>query len=310
MVAMLRQWIGDRRRRDRHPALPDRAWFDDVDAAAQVDQRASNDAEHQLLRSWVRDGYAIIEGLVPERLIDEMVTDLDAVFDAPAVDLDRLVVNDLELDGHRRPTTTVAELRRLDRSDRLAARDGSSWRIHGFFEHSSAADRIRELPDLRRVASLVLGVESHAHYSINFHNGSTQALHEDSAVFHLGVPNLICGAWIACEDIDDRSGPLVYLPGSHRRPAFSGFTDYPVTNLRTADAATSVAYQQHVDEAATQYEQQRFLARKGDVLLWHGMLVHGGSPILEPGRTRRSYVLHYIPAGVDVADRVIGPTNW
>ncbi len=292
----------------RATTLPSEAWFDRPDAELQIGDRAASDDDRRVLESWVRNGYAIVEGLVPHDLVDAMVGDLDAVFaEGPAGEL---VVNDLVIDGHHRPTTSSSALRALDRAERLEARDGSSWRIHGFYEHSPAADRIRELPGMRRVASLILGADSHAHYSINFHNGSTQALHEDSAVFHLGVPNLICGAWIACEDIEEGAGPLVYHPGTHRRAMFDGFTDYPMTNLRTVDSATSAAYQQHVDRAAERSEPRHFLARKGDVLFWHGMLIHGGSPITRPGSTRRSYVLHYIPAGADVADQVIGLTNW
>ena len=83
-----------------------------------------------------------------------------------------------------------------------------------------------------------------------------------------------------------------------------------MTNLRTADGTTSSAYQHHVDSAADGHDRRTFLARKGDALFWHGMLIHGGSPITTPGLTRQSYVIHFIPAGADVADQVVGPTNW
>ncbi len=36
-----------------------------------------------------------------------------------------------------------------------------------------------------------------------------------------------------------------------------------------------------------------FCPRKGDVLIWHGNLSHAGSPIVDPGRTRKSYVTHF-----------------
>lgn len=37
----------------------------------------------------------------------------------------------------------------------------------------------------------------------------------------------------------------------------------------------------------------RFLAKKGDVFIWHAHLLHGGGPILDDSRTRKSYVFHY-----------------
>jgi hypothetical protein len=36
-----------------------------------------------------------------------------------------------------------------------------------------------------------------------------------------------------------------------------------------------------------------FQARKGDVFIWNAQLLHGGSAIAQPGRTRRSVVFHY-----------------
>lgn len=291
------------------PALPEIAWFDEPDALEQVALRAATDADRAILTSWVRNGYAIVEDVVPHDVIDAMVDDLDAMFSAdhrfPGV-----VLHDLVLpDGHR-AQTEHGDLLGHERVERLAIRDRSNWRVHGFFDHSPAADAVREHPELRRIASLILGIDSRAPYSINFHNGSTQALHQDSAVFHLGVPNLICGAWIACEDIEEGSGPLVYYPGSHRREMYAGFDGYPLVNLRTVAPAETAAYHAFVVEESHDFDEHAFLARKGDVLFWHGMLIHGGQPIRNPGSTRRSYVVHFVPHGADVADRVTGPTNW
>jgi ectoine hydroxylase-related dioxygenase (phytanoyl-CoA dioxygenase family) len=61
---------------------------------------------------------------------------------------------------------------------------------------------------------------------------------------------------------------------------------------------------------ADEFEEHAFLAHKGDVLFWHGMLIHGGQAIRSPDTTRRSYVVHFIPDVADVADSVTGPTNW
>jgi hypothetical protein len=45
----------------------------------------------------------------------------------------------------------------------------------------------------------------------------------------------------------------------------------------------------------------QYLAKRGDVLLWHALLVHGGSAIAKPGRTRKSMACHYF------ARRDVGP---
>lgn len=40
-------------------------------------------------------------------------------------------------------------------------------------------------------------------------------------------------------------------------------------------------------------EKQPFFARKGDVLIWHAHLLHGGGIIHNPVRTRKPCVFHY-----------------
>ena len=42
--------------------------------------------------------------------------------------------------------------------------------------------------------------------------------------------------------------------------------------------------------------KEPFFAKKGDVFIWHAHLLHGGGPINDPGRTRRSTVFHYFTA--------------
>lgn len=45
-------------------------------------------------------------------------------------------------------------------------------------------------------------------------------------------------------------------------------------------------------------EKKFFTAKKGDVLIWHANLLHGGSKVVDQARTRKSMVLHYF--GKDV----------
>jgi ectoine hydroxylase-related dioxygenase (phytanoyl-CoA dioxygenase family) len=35
------------------------------------------------------------------------------------------------------------------------------------------------------------------------------------------------------------------------------------------------------------------MPKRGDLLIWHGALIHGGTPMLNPGLTRRSFICHY-----------------
>jgi len=41
------------------------------------------------------------------------------------------------------------------------------------------------------------------------------------------------------------------------------------------------------------YGEERFLPRKGEVLIWHANLLHGGSAVINQCRSRWSQVSHY-----------------
>jgi len=51
----------------------------------------------------------------------------------------------------------------------------------------------------------------------------------------------------------------------------------------------------HLDKKCTEngYPKETLLIKRGDVLIWHSALAHGGGLITNPDRTRKSYVCHY-----------------
>jgi ectoine hydroxylase-related dioxygenase (phytanoyl-CoA dioxygenase family) len=282
-------------------------WFDRPDALARID-RKRDDAD--LLEQWVREGYTIVRDCVNPVDIDAMIATLDGLWDV------REPIPDLELIGLREtiegPESNLSHraVLGLDAERRRRIREVSDWRIHGFHYVNEAARRIYFNAKLAEIVSRVFARRARTIAAINFMTGSEQALHQDMAVFHIYPHNYLIGAWIACEDITPDCGPLVIHSGSHRAPFFPGFADYPQTNLRTADAAGSRRYQEYVDELATHFERKEFHARKGEVLLWHGMLIHGGAPIARRGISRKSMVLHYSVRGADRGREVVGPFNW
>jgi ectoine hydroxylase-related dioxygenase (phytanoyl-CoA dioxygenase family) len=282
-------------------------WLDQADALGQID-RTSEDTD--LLEKWVGDGYVVVRDCVDPGDIDAMVATLDGLWDASEAILGLELLGLREAMGEPERNLSHGDVLRLDPDMRRRLRDASDWRIHGFHYVDEAARRIYFNRKLRRIASRLLGRRARPIAAINFMSGSEQALHQDMAVFHIYPHNYLVGAWIACEDIAADSGPLVIYPGSHRAPLFSGFTDYPQTNLRTADTDGWRRYQEYVDGLSTHFERKEFHARKGEVLLWHGMVIHGGAPITRRGVSRKSMVLHYSVRGADRGREVVGPFNW
>src|SRR5262249_18439176 len=256
------------------------------------------------------EGYVVVDGMVADADIDAMVATLDGLWDAPEA-VPHLVLLDLRDTPEAAPrNVSHAEVLGWPAERRARVRAASDWRIHGFHYVNAPARCLFQSARLRELTTRLFGRRARPFAAINFMKGSRQHLHQDMGVFHIYPHNYLIGAWIACEDITADTGPLVVHPGSHRAPFFPGFTDYPQTNLRTADAAQATAYERYVDEVARGFPRHEFLARKGQVLLWHGMLIHGGAPVLRPGATRKSMVIHYTVRGADRAKEVRGPVRW
>ncbi|HLY39531.1 MAG TPA: phytanoyl-CoA dioxygenase family protein [Candidatus Binatia bacterium] len=282
-------------------------WFDQPDALERIDGRG---ADPTVREKWVREGYVIVDACIDPADIDEMVGTIDGLWDAPEPIPDLTLLDLREaVDGETR-NVLHRDLLALAPDCRRRMRQASDWRIHGFHYVNAAARRIYFDRQLAGLTSRLFGRHARPIAAINFMTGSEQDLHQDMAVFHIWPRNYLIGAWIACEDIADASGPLVFYPGSHRAPFFPGFNDYPQTNLRTADPDTARRYQAYVDDLATRFERREFKARKGQVLLWHGMLIHGGAPIARRGTSRKSMAIHYSVRGADRGREVEGPFNW
>lgn len=66
----------------------------------------------------------------------------------------------------------------------------------------------------------------------------------------------------------------------------------------------STEHQRYLDSLHEQAKdmglpRKKFLARKGDALIWAADLAHGGSQNPVPGSSRRSLVTHYCPVGIE-----------
>lgn len=309
-----RNWFKPRKGERWNIAAADTPWFNHPDALQQLDRRRSSenlsDADYEILRKWVTDGYFVLDTAVDMSLVDGMVRDLDNIWttDKPH---DGLIVCDVRTAPEAKPKSMPhAELLEFPLEQRQEMKIWSHWRVHEFFAYSENCNAIHDHEEFIRVATLLFAQPANAEYTINFAYGSRQELHQDSAVFHLFPPHFLAGVWLACEDIKPSSGPLVYYPGSHREPFFPEFDNYPQTNLKTCDRATSARYQKYLNRLADKYERKHFLAKKGQALFWHGMLIHGGDAVTDPQQTRNSYVCHYVPPGMKQDHRIEGPFNW
>jgi len=138
---------------------------------------------------------------------------------------------------------------------------------------------------LDEVMTAILGKSPYAVQTMIFFKppGSRgQALHQDN--FYLKAePGTCIAAWMALDKVDRDNGGLQVVPGSHRWPI-----------LCTEKADTKVSYTDVTvplpdPDAAVLVEME-----PGDVLFFHGALVHGSAPNVTADRFRRALIGHYI----------------
>ena len=107
------------------------------------------------------------------------------------------------------------------------------------------------------------------------------------------TPHSLVTAWVALEDVHPDAGPPVYYPGSHKIPLYT-FND----GSHHASRDEIVDWFDYIDVQLRLrgLRGRKLMARKGDVLIWHSDLVHGGSPIADFSRTCASVACHYFSA--------------
>jgi len=127
--------------------------------------------------------------------------------------------------------------------------------------------------------------------TLNFYKGTEQKLHSDQIHFCSEPENLMCGVWIALEDITMEKGPLIYYPGSHKME----FMNMQKLNLKIGDYPS---YEKKIEEIIekSDFKPKYGLIKKGDVIIWHANLIHGGYKRIDD-LTRMSMVIHYFFEG-------------
>ncbi len=154
-------------------------------------------------------------------------------------------------------------------------------------------------PEILALLRCCYGREPFAFQTLNFPVGSNQAIHSDATHFHSDPEGFMAGVWVALEDVEAAAGPLVYCPGSHRLPyvtaAHLGIT---AESIR-AEPHPQRLFEPYWQEQITQggFQTESFLARRGDVLIWHANLLHGGAPVANHQLSRWSQVSHYLFEG-------------
>lgn len=226
--------------------------------ACSLFSKLNEQAQSSLLR-FADNGYAVIPGYLTEAQADAVNTEISGLLQQKKL--------------------------RFNKSNKLM------FAIH----ISSLLRGIGNRQQLTELLSCLLGGPARLFSSINFLMGSEQATHSDS--IHMTTYPLggLLGVWFALEDITEENGPLHYFPQSHKLPYYLN-SDYD--NEGNFLFLGKKSYTDYENMIAGKIQEQKldkikFLAKKGDVLIWHANLFHGGDPHLNKEKTRKSMVLHY-----------------
>jgi hypothetical protein len=261
-------------RAEHFPYSGPHPWLDCDDAAARIEEKLAHGEisvrEAEICRYWAENGYIIIENLFEPATLDAVWEGYESAIRAGRIKLPA------EPAGTADPWP------------------GRSLNPH---RKSAAFCRIVKNARLLHFLRLLLDREPKTLQTIASHKGSQQGLHSDSIHMTTYPLGYLIAAWIAFEDIHPDCGPLVYYPGSHRLPyLFSKEVGISEADFRQDGYAPYHArYEPRIREMVEQrgIEPRYFHARKGDVLIWHANLVHGGSARKNLALSRRAVVAHF-----------------
>lgn len=160
-------------------------------------------------------------------------------------------------------------------------------------------DEVRQLAVSKKIATALeqlLGRKALPFQTLNFPVGTTQSPHSDTIHFNTIPTGYMVGVWIALEDIDLENGPLIYYPGSHKMP------EYVMQDFDLEPGENN--YPQYEQAIRNLIEKNKLvpeygIAKKGEAIIWHANLLHGGAPLIDSSRSRHSQVIHFFFEGCE-----------
>jgi len=156
-------------------------------------------------------------------------------------------------------------------------------------------------PRLAKTLADCMGDEAEAIQTMHFYQGSEHPRHQDQYY----LPDCM-SAWIAMVDVTDKNGPLCVQPGSHRgRLITKKDVSMEFSLGETYEDQQTNHYFPAVEKVFVEngVEEMELQASQGDVVLFHGRLIHGGAKVKKPGSPRHALACHYIPYHSENWDR-------
>jgi phytanoyl-CoA hydroxylase len=258
-------------------------WIDADDWQHSLQERLrSNKLDQPMadkIASFVRDGFIILPQAAEIATIDQFERDIS---DALRNGNENLLY---QTPGDPTPRKVEAGMPR----ERI--------RINDAFVGLPSALKLLGSPAIVEFLAAIFDEPPMVFQSLSFDTGSGQGLHQDTAYVVVDRPLELAACWIALEDVRPGSGELEYLVGSHRLSDWDFGGNKKHWNLETDGEETHTKWCHWIIEEGARrgLRREKFLPRKGDVLIWHADLAHGGSLNIDQTLTRKSLVGHFCP---------------
>ena len=173
-------------------------------------------------------------------------------------------------------------------------------KVMNAFQYSEIIRQTIQDSRLKSILEFILENPVIPFQTINFIQGSEQAPHSDAIHMSTYPQGNLIAAWIALEDIQLEAGAIEYYLGSHQLPYLTNKDIGAKNNFLFLDANANAKHEIKTAKLIkdNNLKPSILTAKKGDVLIWHSNLIHGGLPIQNPKLTRKSMVTHYFTKDV------------
>jgi ectoine hydroxylase-related dioxygenase (phytanoyl-CoA dioxygenase family) len=274
-------------RKADYPSRFGGCWVDRKDYAAILSKKMKSGEitkdEGKLLDLWVKQGYLIFKNAIPATLVDTLNNELEKLKVEPD--------ESIKITGNFKGSLPYAP--------QLVTKN-NSVRIVDYYAKSQTALDIILNEQITRFLSIIFEDKPLVFQGLNFEYGSQQNIHQDTAYVVANEPMKLAAAWVALEDVSEGSGELIYYEGSHRLPEYYFSKHFKHFNPERDGDPQHEEWQGllHTNSKKLNLPLRKFLPQKGDVLIWHADLAHGGAQITN-NKTRRSFVGHYCPSYIN-----------
>ncbi len=233
-------------------------------APPAIDRPGWRHGRNKMVNHYAKHGWVVIEDVLPDDLIDAYCDEWRA--------------HSPDVGGYPDPVPYMAQPAMLELC------------MHGALHDAMTA---------------LVGEPVGLHLNLSGWRSTTRNWHQDGYLNPDSNMDYYVAAWMALDDVHPDAGPFEYVSGSHR--IFGPIRNQLMLEALTPEERTSPLWPTYSERILTPlFEEQiaehglkveQFIAKKGDVLLWHPRLLHRGSVPVDPELERRALISHYSGIG-------------